>query len=349
MRRDRMSPEQVRRARVRFGYAIAGANFAGGMVVFLFGNYVLPVPPGVHDHKLAVIVNLVVFLVAGGASMPIGWFWSKRRWNRALRWATEGRDPTDAERTQTLRLPLRQQGIVAIIWGAAATVFAALNAPFSAELAGNVAITIVLGGLITCALGYLLGERQIRPIIALALSTGLPSEPQLPGVGARSVLTWTLGTGAVLFGLALIGVGGLHEPRFDRHRLSLAILVLSVAGLVIGLTVTVALARSLAEPIESLRWAFARVAQGDLDQQVPVDDGSEVGLLQAGFNQMVAGLRERERIRDLFGRQVGEDVARHALEHGVTLGGETRDVAVLFVDLQGSTTFAESRDPSEVV
>ncbi len=48
--------------------------------------------------------------------------------------------------------------------------------------------------------------------------------------------------------------------------------------------------------------------------QLPIDDGSEVGLLEAGFNRMALGLRERERMRDLFGRHVGREVARAALE-----------------------------------
>src|SRR5204863_7521346 len=69
----------------------------------------------------------------------------------------------------------------------------------------------------------------------------------------------------------------------------------------------------------------------------------------AGFNRMVAGLRERERLRDLFGRQVGEDVARRALEEGVTLGGEEREAAALFVDIVDSTGFAIDRPAKEVV
>jgi adenylate cyclase len=64
---------------------------------------------------------------------------------------------------------------------------------------------------------------------------------------------------------------------------------------------------------------------------------------------MVHGLRERERVRDLFGRQVGEDVARNAMENELELGGEVREVAVLFVDLVGSTTLAATRPPTEVV
>ena len=82
---------------------------------------------------------------------------------------------------------------------------------------------------------------------------------------------------------------------------------------------------------------------------MPVYDASEVGRLQSGFNAMVEGLRERERMRDLFGRQVGDDVARLALERGAELGGEVRDVAVLFVDVVGSTELAVTVDPQEVV
>jgi len=91
------------------------------------------------------------------------------------------------------------------------------------------------------------------------------------------------------------------------------------------------------------------VEEGDFDARVEVDDASEVGLLQAGFNRMAAGLEERERVRDLFGRQVGRDVAQAALDGEVRLGGEVRDVAVLFVDVTGSTNLAARRPPEEVV
>ena len=51
---------------------------------------------------------------------------------------------------------------------------------------------------------------------------------------------------------------------------------------------------------------------GDLSQRVPVYDATELGLLQAGFNHMAEGLAEREHLRDLFGRHVGQEVARAA-------------------------------------
>lgn len=64
---------------------------------------------------------------------------------------------------------------------------------------------------------------------------------------------------------------------------------------------------------------------------------------------MVEGLREREQVRDLFGRHVGREVAAAAELHQPTLGGEERHVAVLFVDVVGSTRMVSSRPPMEVV
>jgi adenylate cyclase len=94
---------------------------------------------------------------------------------------------------------------------------------------------------------------------------------------------------------------------------------------------------------------MGRIADGELQTDVPVDDDGEIGLLQAGFNHMAGGLRERERLREVFGGYVGEEVARRALQAGVSLEGEEREVSVLFVDLVGSTALTEKRPAVEVV
>ena len=63
---------------------------------------------------------------------------------------------------------------------------------------------------------------------------------------------------------------------------------------------------------------------------------------------MVAGLIERDRLRDLFGRHVGPDVARLAVEADESPASEVRDVAILFIDLADSTQLAANRTPQEV-
>ncbi|MGI8845118.1 MAG: adenylate/guanylate cyclase domain-containing protein, partial [Thermoleophilaceae bacterium] len=131
----------------------------------------------------------------------------------------------------------------------------------------------------------------------------------------------------------------------------LAVTVLALGGiaLAVGLFITWQAARSVADPVVSVRSALNDVEGGDFDTEVPVFDGSELGLLQAGFNRMAAGLREREEMRDLFGRHVGTDVARAALKRGTDMGGKTSHVAVLFTDVVGSTSLASERPPHEVV
>ena len=63
---------------------------------------------------------------------------------------------------------------------------------------------------------------------------------------------------------------------------------------------------------------------------------------------MVTGLQERDRLRDLFGRHVGDDVVRLLVQRDESLYRDVRDVAILFVDLTGSTQLAANRPPEEV-
>jgi adenylate cyclase len=127
------------------------------------------------------------------------------------------------------------------------------------------------------------------------------------------------------------------------------VIFLGALAMTVGLVTLLAAIRSVVDPLRSMRSAMARVEAGETDVTLPVDDGGEVGLLQAGFNRMLSGLRERDRVRDLFGRHVGEEVARSALRRGLELGGELREAAVLFVDLIGSTAFVAEHDPKESV
>jgi adenylate cyclase len=146
----------------------------------------------------------------------------------------------------------------------------------------------------------------------------------------------------------LTAVLALIQQDVTATRLSIIILALGTVVLVCGWILTVLSGRSVVAPVRSVRNALTVIDGGDLNVRIPVFDGTELGSLQAGFNRMASGLRERERIRDLFGRYVGTEVVREALTSD-SLGGEERFVAVLFVDLVGSTELAANTPPTEVV
>jgi adenylate cyclase len=228
-------------------------------------------------------------------------------------------------------------------------VFTVLNLVWSELLALMVGLTVLLGGATTCTISYLLIERILRPAAARALAERAPERPLLPGVKTRAMLAWALGGGIPMLGLMLIALVDLGGRDIGENEMVIAALGLSAVSLAVGFGLTWQAARSTADPVLSVRSALHEVEAGNLEAVVPVYDGSELGLLQAGFNRMAHGLREREEIRDLFGRQVGDDVAREAIERGIELGGEEVEVAVLFVDLVGSTEMASERPPSEVV
>ena len=158
----------------------------------------------------------------------------------------------------------------------------------------------------------------MRAATARALAAGPPRRPYVPGMIARSMLAWSLGTGVPVVGMLLIGAYAVVDDEVSRDQLSIVILGLGGCALVVGLLLTLVAARAVADPVMSVRDAVASVEQGDLDDvEVPVYDATEVGLLQAGFNRMVEGLRERRRIREAFGVYVDHEVAEHILEEGV--------------------------------
>ncbi|MEA2469271.1 MAG: adenylate cyclase, partial [Thermoleophilaceae bacterium] len=228
--------------------------------------------------------------------------------------------------------------------------FFLINLITSDVLAIEAGIEILIGGLLTCSLTYLLVERLNRDATARALESGVPERLSGPAIGCRLLLTWAASSALPLLGIGLMGVAALSDDPPSLERVGIAVIVLAAVGAIVGAATMSISARSIAEPLRALRGALARVEEGELDVRVQIDDAGEIGVLQGGFNRMAHGLAERERLRDLFGRHVGEEVARQAIEsEEVELGGEAREAAVLFVDVIGSTTLASTHDPAAVV
>lgn len=338
-----------RRTRWLLTVAAVAANLGGALLVLVFSTFVVPDPPGLADPERVRLINLVVFCTYLVLGLPVGVVWGIRLF-RPVRGLTAGDgEPGGTARRVVLHGPLRLMALQGTLWGLGALGWAALDARFSLLLALKVGVITVLGGLTTCAIVYLRAERLLRPFAAVVMAEGPAERDGWFGVTPRAMLAWALGSAVPLLGLIAAALDALTVKDMSPDLLAGTILALGGLALVVGFWVTYIAARAVADPVRSVREGLARIEHGDLDASVPVYDASELGLLQAGFNHMAAGLRESERLRDLFGRHVGEDVARHALEHGVALGGELCEAAVMFVDLRGSTRLAATRPPGEVV
>ncbi len=334
--------------RVALAATVVLTNAGGTVIVAVVAAFVLPGGSGVPDDAALRLLNLQVLAGYVLVVLPIGLVFG-RLWFRIGRRVA---DPGARARTIIANGPRRVVSLLIVAWSGAAVLFGLLNLEHSPRLALSVAVTTLFGAFATCGFCYLLVERILRRSAIRALG-GVPVRRRrlVSGVLVRAVVFWALGTALPVLGLMLAGLFALLYRDAAPTQLATTILVIGGIAVGGGLLTTVGAARATADPVVGVRRALLRVREGDLDAAVPVYDNTELGQLQYGFNEMVAGLRERERLRDRFGRQVGRDVAAAATAgpDEIELGGQASHVAVLFVDMAGSTAMAVRRSPGEVV
>ncbi|PQM49426.1 adenylate/guanylate cyclase domain-containing protein [Mycobacterium talmoniae] len=339
-----------------FTLSMLQADIIGGLFVLGFLRFGLPPEDRIELQdlprtNLAIFVTAIALLFLTGVSVSVRLLVPVFRWQRRDSLLTDT-DPatTELARSRALRMPFYRTLISLGYWSVGGIVFTGATWPVAKHAVPVVAVATALGAAATAIIGYLQSERVLRPVAVSALRAGLPENVQAPGVMWRQLLTWTLSTGVPLLAIVLAVVADKTALlQASPEKLFTPILLMALVALAIGLASTVLVAMSIADPLRQLRWALGEVQRGNYNAHMQIYDASELGLLQAGFNDMVRDLAERQRLRDLFGRYVGEDVARRALERGTELGGQERDVAVLFVDMVGSTQLAATRPPSEVV
>ncbi len=343
----KLSPEwQVR------GALVAGltlSNVLGIVVVVVLPLWVVPLPENRTGATItqSLIVGAVLTLVGGTAGIFQAW----RVLHPVVVMLRPGGHPTDEDRREVLAAPRRIFLFQALLWVAASLILGLTNGLQSWLLGVSIGLTVGLAGWTTSCMTYLACERSLRPVARRVLAQGLPERRFVRSIADRTMFAWGLGTGVSVLGLILLGASGLivDAARVTTDQLSVTLIVVGLLTLAVSCASTLIAAQASSEPVRALREAVDRVDRGEYDVDVPIYDGTEIGLLQAGFNKMVRGLQQREELRDLFGRHVGEDVAQVALDRGIQLGGEVREVSVLFVDVIGSTSLAENMEPEDVL
>ncbi|MBW0018149.1 MAG: adenylate/guanylate cyclase domain-containing protein [Mycobacterium sp.] len=318
----------------------------GSVVIAVMTFWALPTGAALSEHHVLVL-NIVAAMIYSAIAVPAGVIWG-------YFWLTfpAGADE-DSGRHTLLTAPNRMAFIHGTVWMAATFLLVLINVR-SPWLATTLGVNTVLGATVTTAVSYWLCTRALRPAVAELLTKDPPTRPRRPGLRMRGVSAWMVGTAVPLLGLMLVAASALVVD-YPGHRLAVVVLGLGACALASGLAVAAFTAATTADPIDEVRRGMRQVQRGVFDVSVPVFDASELGLLQSGFNVMARGLRERERLRDLFGRHVGRDVARLAEQLAsrddvrIEMGGVNCEVAVLFIDLVGSTRLATTLDPGELV
>lgn len=143
------------------------------------------------------------------------------------------------------------------------------------------------------------------------------------------------------------GSGVAAEQILRNVRVFSVILTGFVA--VYGFWLALLFAKTISEPTKRIIEVTEKVRSGDYTGQVSVVSNDEIGYLGDRVNEMVKGLREREKLRESFNLCTSPEIASEIMAAESRTGGELRTVTILFSDLRGFTPMAEKNSPQSVV
>jgi adenylate cyclase len=341
--------QQRRRIRIQIilTFFLLFTNIIGIGVSLLLNAVAIPVPSVFSDAPgwLTWVVVPSYMLIA----LVFGTVWITSRTVGSLRWAIEERHPTRVDQYNVFLAPWRVAKKLLLLWGVATVLLTVLYGLQNSAFIPRFLFAVGFPGIVVATGCYLITEFALRPIAAQALEAGRPPRRLAHGVMGRTMTVWLLSSGVPVLGILLLALFALSLQNLTATQFAVAVMIIAMVALVFGLILMWLLSWLIATPVRVVRSALKHVEEGDLDCNLVVFDGTELGELQRGFNSMVEGLKERERVRDLFGRHVGREVAAAAEKHQIELGGEERHAAVVFVDIIGSTQLVTSRPAAEVV
>jgi adenylate cyclase len=155
----------------------------------------------------------------------------------------------------------------------------------------------------------------------------------------------------------VVGFGGLgvvaevpeakafEVPRRLEYRSSLIGLIILCFSFFVGYVFS----GTLSKPIKLLADAALRIAQGDFKIRLKTKGRDEVAQLSQTFNEMAAGLEERDRVKATFAKFHSKEMAEKVLNGELKLGGERKQGTVFFSDVRGFTAMSEGMDPEALV
>jgi adenylate cyclase len=227
------------------------------------------------------------------------------------------------------------------------------------ELASQHVLTPVINGFLAATIAYFLVDRVYRHWVYPRVfpEGGLADVPGAFALGVRGRFLVLLLSLSFVPMFVMLGLARAAEARLGRGLEAATLLgELTAASqltfgvyVLVGGVLAVLVTRSFTSSLDAAAEALRRVRRGDLDVRVRAGSADEVGMLEDGVNQMVAALRDRERILQTFGRVVDPGIRDRLLGGSAQQGGELRHATVLFCDLRGFTAMSESGGAKEAV
>jgi class 3 adenylate cyclase len=219
------------------------------------------------------------------------------------------------------------------------------------DLDGMGALALVLSVIAPAVWGtflsYSAGEHLARPLIS-DLARALPDEFPFARAGLPVAFRLRISLPAYTV-ISAMGAAAVVSGERGSSGLLVTTLVSAGIGGVMATELAVLLYRSIVAPMERLGAGMRAVRAGDYTARVPVMSSDEIGELSHDFNRMAHGLAEREEMRAAFGTYVDSATVELILSGRFPPEGVEVDVSILFTDVQGFTSYAETASAREVI
>ncbi len=257
-----------------------------------------------------------------------------------------------------LRLPFQAFKADVFAWVGAGIVMVIIYYAFFIPYASS-SIKVLAGcaalGIFCGMLSYLNTEK--RTIRTLAERNQAALKPKGTWTISRKIfllIVMMLGMMAItILMMVLLDVYYLLDQGFSRPEVYWGIFkeIAFALAVLLGLSVIIIkrYASNLKEVMGLQLSAMEEISRGKLDKQVPVLTSDEFARFAQKTNEMMVGLQERDYCRASFEKYVSPEVSHKILDNDIAASGEMIDATVLFCDLRDYTTFAEDRNPQEVV
>jgi len=336
---------------------IFGANFFGALIIFLYFSVIEPLPTGGVAVRSLETEDIVTFGIAGvvifvGAFAIINQLGRPiQNWLRLIEAGTPASELPSSVARLVLIWPLIVASLVAATGLLVAIFFSILY-----DNPGNF-VGIAISGAVTTAIVYfgtdLIWRQQVPTFFPEGNLSAVPAFRLW--VRRRLLLAFILIGGLTPILLVILLQVRTHalldaeNPEAILDNLILVQLFILAVGLVAGVITAILVARAIVGPLQVLQEAMGRVERNKLNTRIVVTTNDELGYLSERFNSMTDGLRQGERLRELFGLYVSSEVAQAAVETGAGLGGELVNCSVMFSDIRDFTTLSEQMPPRQLV
>ena len=160
---------------------------------------------------------------------------------------------------------------------------------------------------------------------------------------------------STLFPVTLLLISYVSIHINNNLPMQKTIIYISILLVLIAYGITLSFSKIILNPLEKLTKAAHRIKDGDYKTRVGVVTADDFGILADSFNDLADSLAEKEFMRDTFGKVVDPEVRDYLMSGagkeslGQALGGQTREVTVLFCDIRSFTAMSEKMQAADVV